>query len=352
MDTPARPTLKDVARVAGVSITTVSVVLNKQRDGIRVPEVTRERVRQAAVELGYQPNQMARGLRRGSVQAIGFVTDEVTTTPFAVAMLAAAQEEAARHGHLLYVVGVGHQPTPDVVQSAVDDLLQHQVSALVFAAMYHQRIDPVELMPSTTVFVNAQAARGAFRSIVPDEQAAASAAVREMLEQGHRRIAYLDDDTGTVASGLRLAGYHAALAEFDVEPDPRLHVRIPPMVSGGVRGGELIDLPERDRPTGIFCFNDRAAMGLYRAARRRGLRVPDDLSVVGFDDQEFIASELDPPLTTMRLPHREMGRLAVETVLGLDTSGAGWRPVGDDGGSVALVECPIVRRDSVTGPRA
>jgi LacI family transcriptional regulator len=346
-----RATLKDVARAAGVSITTVSVVLNKKREGIRVPESTRERVVQAARELGYQPNEMARSLRSRTSQAIGFISDEVTTTPFAVAMLAAAQEVAAANGHLLIAVNVGFEPRPDVVSEALDSLMRHQVSAVVYACMCHQLVDPVAALPEGTVFVNARATGGAFRSIVPDERRAARNAVRELLEHGHRRIAYLDEDTGVVASRLRLQGYLEALAEYDVEPDPRLHVKTTAMVRGGVRGGDLIDLPDGERPTGISCFNDRMAMGLYRGARQRGMRVPDDLSVVGFDDQEFIASELDPPLTTMRLPHREMGKLAVEAVLGRDTAYAGWES-GEGGASLALVDCPIVRRDSVAAAPA
>lgn len=343
-----RPTLKDVAQRAGVSVTTVSVVLNGQRAGVRVPEPTRERVRKAADALGYRPNQMARGLRRRTSQAIGFISDEVTTTPFAVSMLAAAQEEAARNDHLLFIVNVGKPARPDVMQRAMDSLVEHQVSALIVARMYHQEVEPVASMPESTVFLNARATSGSYRSIVPAERAAARAAVRELLEQGHRRIAFLDDDTNTIASGLRHQGYLDALAEYDIPADPRLHVRMPSGVSGGVRGGELIDLPAGQRPTAIFCFNDRMAMGLYRGVRHRGLKIPDDLSVVGFDDQEFIASELDPPLTTMRLPHREMGRLAVESVLGLDTTYAGW--VEEGGGEISLLECPIVRRDSVASP--
>lgn len=348
MSPSSRPTLKDVAARAGVSVTTVSVVLNKQRDGIRVPESTRERVRQAADELGYQPNEMARGLRRRSSQAIGFLSDEVTTTPFAVAMLAAAQDEAARNGHLLFTVNTGRAPSDADMQRAVDSLVQHQVSALVVAHMYHKEVVPIPGLPEATVFLNCRATTGTHRSIIPAETAAAEAATHELLDQGHTRIAYLDDDTGTTASALRHAGYLRALEQAGITPDPRLHIKVSPVAAGGVRGGELLDLPDEVRPTGVFCFNDRTAMGFYRAARQRGLRVPEDISVVGFDDQEFIASELDPPLTTMRLPHAAMGTLAIRAVLGQDTSYAGWQADGD--GQVAMIECPLVRRDSVAAP--
>jgi LacI family transcriptional regulator len=348
-----RTTLKDVAHAAGVSITTASVVLNDKRDGIRVPESTRDRVLRAARELGYVPNEMARGLRSRRSAAIGFITAEVTTTPFAVAMLAAAQEEAARRDNLLIIINVSRDAGADVVGRALDSLLRHQVSDIVYASMYHRVLEPLPTLPEGTVFVNARAASGAYRSIVPAEREAARNAVRELLEHGHRRIAYLDDDTGTEASRLRLLGYSDALTEYDVGPDKRLHLQASPTVTGGLAGGgDLIDLAAGQRPTAVFCFNDRMAMGLFRAARHRGLSLPDDLSVVGFDDQEFIASELEPPLTTMRLPHREMGRMAIETVLDPDPDTT-WARQGPDATRVALVDCPIVRRSSVAaGPHA
>lgn len=349
MEQLARPTLKDVARVAGVSVTTVSVVLNGKRDGIRVSEETRARVLETAREIGYQPNQMARGLRARTSQAIGFLSAQAITTPFAANLLAAAQQVATGHGLLLFVVDVGAPSDTVALERAMDSLLQHQVASFVVACNYHQYVDPVAALPASTVFVNGRARSGSYRSIVPDERLAAFNAVTELLDHGHRRIAFLDDDTGTVASGLRHEGYVEALQAFDVTPDPRLHFVARGMTSGGVRGGELLDLPEDQRPTGVFCFNDHTALGLYRAARRRGLRIPDDLSVVGFDDQEFVASELDPPLTTMRLPHWEMGEIAVKTVLGEETPGVEWiREAGV--GAVAFIDCPIVRRESVAPP--
>lgn len=347
MGASMRPTLKDVAQAAGVSITTVSVVLNEKREGIRVAEATRDRVRRAADELGYRPNQMARGLRQRSSGAIGFLSDRVTTTPFAVGMLAAAQEVAAQHGHPLFIVSISDEEGKLRLDLATEQLIEHQVSTFVVAAMYHRPVEPVEDLPASTVFVNAFATDGPYRSIVPDDRGAAYTAVTELLGLGHRRIAYLDDNTGAVASGLRLQGYLDAHRDHGVAPDPRLHVQVPSSVRGGVFGGELIDLPEQVRPTGVFCFNDRTAMGLYRAARVRGLRVPDDLSVIGFDDQEYIASELDPPLTTMRLPHEEMGRIAIATVLGLETPDARWVPDGRDG-AIARITCPLVRRESAS----
>ena len=339
-----RPTLKDVARAAGVSVTTVHVALTDQREGSRVREDTRERIKQVAEDLGYLPNILARNLKTRRTSTIGFISDEVTTTPFAVAMLGAAQDEAARRGHLLVVVNLGVNAPLAVQDQAVDMLLQQQVGAVIYACMYHQVVTPPKGLPAETVFLNAAASGGGYRSIVPDDRQGAHDVVRELVDAGHRKIGYLDDERHPVASGLRYRGYLDALLDAGIAADPKLHMQAPPLVRGGVQITQFLDLPQRRRPTAIFCYNDRQAMGAYRAARLRGLTIPGDLSIVGFDDQDYIASELDPPLTTVRLPHREMGRLAVHLLL--DDDGDGQL----DSNGVVKVPCQLVRRDSVAPP--
>ena len=336
-----RPTLKDVARHAGVSVTTAHVALTDRRDGVRVPEPTRERVRRAAEDIGYRPNLVARHLRTQRTSTIGFLSDEVTTTPFAVSMLGAAQDEAASRGHLLVVVSLGADPTAAMRRQAVEVLLQQQVAGIVYACMYHRRVTPPPGLPGRSVFLNATPTGGGFRGIVPDDRQGGYDAVAALVRAGHRRIAYLDELGHAPASALRYEGYRAALADAGLQADRRWHHRALPVVRGGLEAGAFLDLPARARPTAVACYNDRQAMGAYRAVRLRGLRVPDDVSIVGYDDQEYIASELDPPLTTVRLPHVEMGRLAVRLLL---DEGVG----GDD---VIRVPCPLVERDSVGPPR-
>ncbi|WP_030466316.1 LacI family DNA-binding transcriptional regulator [Lentzea aerocolonigenes] len=348
MATTRRPTLKDVAQAAGVSTTTASVVLTNRREGVRVPDATRHRVQQAAEDLGYRPNILARSLRTQTTRTIGFVSDEVTTTPFAVGMLAAAQDEAARHGYLLFVVNLGPNAPLALQEQAIDQLAQHQVGHFIYGCMYHRVVDPPAGLPADAVFLNCEASGGRHRSIVPDERQGAYEVVKELIEAGHRRIAFLDDHRHPPASRLRFNGFRAALAEHGLEYEPALHLETTPFVRGGLVLSDLIDLPDERRPSAVFCYNDRIAMGAYRAARARGLRVPEDLSIVGFDDQEFIASELDPPLTTVRLPHREMGRLAIQLVL--DEPGAlDDVPESEDG--VIRIAGELVRRDSVAEPR-
>jgi LacI family transcriptional regulator len=343
---PRHPTLKDVARQAGVSVTTVHIALTERRDGVRVPEETRARVRRIAEELGYRPNILARNLKTRRTSTIGFVSDQVTTTPFAVAMLGAAQDEAARRGYLL-VVNVGEQASPSVQRQAVDLLLQQRVEGMIYACMYHQVVVPPPGLPPTTVLLNAADADQTYRGIVPDDRQGGQDAVAHLVEAGHRRIAFLDDQANVVAAGLRHRGYIDALAEAGIDPDPRWRVGAASNVRGGLEVDRFLDLPSESRPTAIFCFNDRQAMGAYRVARRRGLKIPDDLSMVGFDDQEYLASELDPPLTTVRQPHEEMGRRAVRLLLGELEPGE--RDADD---RTVRVHCPLVRRESVAAPPA
>ena len=341
-----RPTIKDVAALAGVSVTTASVAFNGVREGVRISEATRQRVHRAAEDLGYTPNTLARNLRTRQTSTIGFISDEVTTTPFAVSMLAAAQDEAARRGYLLFVVNLGANAAPSVQRQAVDLLQQQRVAGLIYGCMYHREVTPPAGMPAGTVVLNAHASGSRFRSIVPDERAGAEALVTELISHGHERIAFLDDQWHPPASSLRLEGYRQALDHAGLSPRPALHVDTLPFVRGGHAAVQFLDLPPREQPTAMFCFNDRVAMGAYQALKRQGLKIPSDMSIGGFDDQEFIASELDPGLTTIRLPHPEMGRLAIQTLLDGEDA-----PHAPPLGGVTKVPCELVVRSSVAAPR-
>ncbi|MCH8627047.1 LacI family DNA-binding transcriptional regulator [Arsenicicoccus piscis] len=342
--TSTQATLRDVADAAGVSVTTASVALNDVRAGVRVSEPTRRRVREVAKRLEYRPNSVARSLRTQSTQTIGFISDEVTTTPFAVSMLAAAQAEAARHDQLLFVLNVGVDATPAMQRRAVDALVEHRVSGIIYACMHHREIDAPDFLPQRTVFLNARDVTGRHRSIVPDDEQGGRLAATALVEAGHERIGYLDDSAGNVAAPLRRKGFQDVLRESGLGRSASWERSATPDVSGGRDTELFFDLPIDQRPTGLFCFNDRMAMGAYQRLRRLGLHVPDDLSIVGFDDQEFIAAELDPPLTTVRLPLAEMGARAVQQVLDAD-------PATPDEQTVR-VPCTLVRRASVGAPPA
>jgi LacI family transcriptional regulator, galactose operon repressor len=226
------------------------------------------------------------------------------------------------------------------------------VDGIVFATMFHQVVELPEAISTTPVVVlDARPGDAAVPFVVPDEAAGAQAIMSELLEAGHRRIAHITDRLGSAAARLRRRAYEDMLGRHGVAVDPDLVVEEDTDHEGGHRAAKLL-LDHRNPPTAVFCFNDQVAMGVYRAAAERGWTIPDDLSVVGFDDQELIAGALSPGLTTVALPHYAMGEWAVETLLERiadpDTHGtdAQASPVGH------LMSCPLVRRDSVAAPPA
>ncbi|HCT76639.1 MAG TPA: LacI family transcriptional regulator [Micromonosporaceae bacterium] len=334
--------IRDVAVAAGVSVTTVSHVLN-QVAGTRVSEDTKSRVEQAAQRLGYAPNSLARGLRMQRSQTLGLLSDQIATTPFAGRIILGAQEAASAHGWLLMLLTTGNDS--DVEQREIRALAQHQVDGVLYATMYHRVVQvPAELRPMPVVLLDASSADLAIPSVVPDEKSGAQAAVGELVEHGHRRIAFLTNVDDIPATHGRLAGYQATLAKAGIGFDPKLVIAETSDTPGGYRAAREL-LGRKAPPTALFCFNDRMAMGAYRAVGELGLRIPTDVSIVGFDNQELIAEGLHPGLTTVALPHYEMGKWAVETMMGmLKTPGQTRRRRKAE---QMVMACPLIRRDSV-----
>lgn len=326
-------TMKDVAERAGVSVSTVSHVVNDTK-GARIGAQARERVLAAVADLGYRPNRMAKNLVQGRSHFIGLVADSIASTPFAGQIVRGAQEEAWRHGHVLLVANT--EGDPDAERDAVAMMLEHNVRGILYSTWYHRATDiPAGLAETEHVLVNCYAPGSPSRAVVPDETGGGAAATRMLLEQGHVRIAFINTTAPSPAREGRLAGYRAALDEAGVAPDPALVLDAQPDQEGGYAVAEQI---LASGATAAFCHNDRVAMGLYDALRERGLRIPEDLSVVGFDNQLVIAGHLRPPLSTVALPHYEMGAAGVRVLLGDETLEHD-RPL--------LVSCPPIERASI-----
>ncbi|MGI5291765.1 LacI family DNA-binding transcriptional regulator [Nonomuraea polychroma] len=330
-------TLKDVATRAGVSVSTVSLVMNG-RDAGRVKPAIGERVRRAAAELGYAPNLLARSLRTRQTNTIGLLSDMVASTPFAGRMLKGAQEAAWEQGCLLLLIDTGGHA--EMEQSAVQALVQRNVDALIYASMYHREIELPEIPEGLPLIVlDGRPVEGDFDWVVPDERGGARAAVEHLMAAGHTRIGFCTVDEDIPAAHQRLEGFRNTLGEH-FEPSLVTRGATGDVHTGQWTARELLSRP--DRPTALFCYNDRVAMGAYRAARHLGLAVPDEVSIVGFDDQEYIADALEPGLTTVALPHYEMGAWAASRLL--------TRAEGDEP-EHKLMPCPLVVRDSVAVPR-
>jgi LacI family transcriptional regulator len=335
--------MKDVAERAGVSQTTVSFVIN-QTAGMSIPKATQERVWDAVAELGYRPNAAAKALRTSKTHSIGFVTDELASSPFAGDMIRGAQDAAWQYEHLLMIVNTGGDPK--IERAAVEELLVRRVDGIVYASMAHKEVTPPEnLSEVPAILLNSYMPTGAWPMIRPDEVGGGFAATEALVREGHRRIGLINigPDRVRLASEGRLEGYQDALARCGVRFDDALVRNGSADADDGYTfARELLELP--NPPTALFCATDRMAMGAYDAARELGLSIPDALSIVGFDDQQLIARFLRPALSTVALPFYEMGRLAAEYLV---------KPHEVDEVDTLtdhLVECRYVQRDSTAPP--
>ena len=336
----SRVGIRDVAAEAGVSVTTVSHVMNEAPNA-QVRAETRERVLAAAARLGYKPNRMARSLRTRQTRTIALISDTIATTPYAGQMILGAQRAAQDKGFTVVLFNTGEDP--EVEKRELKAALDYQVDGVIYATMYHRVISvPKQLDGTPVVLLDAESPDSDAPSVVPDEATGGRTATEELTSQGHRRIGFINNIDNVPATGGRLQGYQDALAAAGVEYDAGLVVNDVSETWGGYRAARAL-LASSDRPTAIFAYNDRMAMGAYRAAAEAGLRIPDDLSIVGFDDQQLITRGLYPELSSVALPHFDMGFWAGETLAQLlddpESEVTTPRPL--------LMACPLVRRWSV-----
>ncbi|WP_037083635.1 LacI family DNA-binding transcriptional regulator [Rhizobium sp. CF122] len=306
--------LSDIAERAGVSVKTVSGALHG--GSARMSDETRARIKVIADELGYVTNLAARGVRQGWLPLIGVIADELITSPFATEIIRGL-DGAARSAQMA-VFAMNLSGNRDVA-SVLEEVRRFRPRAIAFAAMYHKAVALApELSKSVGVMINCREAAGRVASLVPDEEEAAAEITRYLIAAGRRRIAFVNLP-GILAGELREKGFRSALDEAGLAPVAVLPAvrrsiysdRAPSLVLHHV--ATLMEAGER--PDAILCGNDRVAMEVYAALRRQGAAIPDDVAVASFDNQVEIASRLDPPLTTMALPHRAMGRLAAEILL-------------------------------------
>lgn len=348
-----RVTLADVALASGVSSTTASLVLSGRGDELRISDAAQQRVREVSETLGYRPNIVSIGLRKGSSLTLGFVSDTVATSQLAGDMIKGALEAAHQRGFMLFIGETEGDPT--IERRLLNAMLDRQVDGIILASMFTQtRRLPSGLDQMPAVLLNALPQRQTqIASVVPDELAAGRAAARLLLEAGHRAIHLVGagpgpDDTppGTVAGRERLAGILEVLHEAGLEPASG-HLCPDWIPSYGWQGTRSI-IDSGGAGQAIISFNDRLAFGAYQALHEAGLSVPADMSVVSFDDHT-LADWLRPGLTTFAIPHYDLGRRAVELLLEAIAA-------HDDGpptpGIVDRLPMPLRSRGSVGPPRA
>jgi LacI family transcriptional regulator len=335
--------LRDVAEAAGVSVTTVSVVLNDAANS-GIPDRTRAKVLRAARRLGYVPDVAAQSLRTKRSRTLGFIADRIASGPYAGQMIAGAQAAAWQAGYVLLVVDT--RELEELAELAARVLLGRRVEGVILGSEYHRAVAvPLSLRAHNPVLADCFSRSGDYWAVVPDEAGGGYAATCRLLKREVAPVGFINLSKKIPATTGRLKGYKSALREFGVAYDPRLVLN---NESGDAHEGyELTTrlLNEHQGLRLLFCGNDRTAMGAYEAIKLRGLRIPEDVAVVGFDNQEIIANELMPGLTSVALPHYEMGQRAAERALQCAAHTAKRKPLPAP--KVELAACQLMERCSV-----
>ncbi|MFE2992299.1 LacI family DNA-binding transcriptional regulator [Streptomyces sp. NPDC059262] len=339
-----RPTARDVAELAGVSRAAVSFVFSGRAAGNLSAE-TQKRIKEAADQLDYRPDEVARSLRKTRSAVIGLLSDEIATSPFAGRMVLGAMEAARERGHQVLLLESRLDPAAEA--EAVAELRARRVDGIVYAAMSMRRTAvPEGIDPARAVLANCLPREpGSYACVVADERAGGRSAVEVLIEAGHREIALLGGEKGDLAASDRARGATDGLRAAGIVAREEWTLHAGWQIDEGYAAAVRV-LDQAVRPTGLVCANDRVATGALLAAARLGIDVPHELSVVGYDDQDQMAGHLVPALTTIALPHHEMGATAVRTLL--DAADAG---VDVDRSGAHLLTCPVITRDSVRPPR-
>ncbi len=304
-----RPTQTDVARLAGVSRATVSYVLNDRTDGrIPITEQTRQKVLTAAEALGYEPSALARSLRSGESRMIGLLMPAVHN-PYYWDILAGAEEEITEQGYHLVLVTSNLDPMRE--RRCLQSLFQQRLDGVILMPTFLDRfVDEMEALSERNSPVVVIGSSASADSVNPDIEGGATAMMEHLLGLGHERIAFINGVARRLLSQAREDVYLKKLAEAGLPRDAGLLRRCGHLVKDAyVEAQTLLNLPTP--PTAIWTVNDLLAVGALRAIHERGLRVPDDVALAGFDDID-LAQQLFPPLTTVHMPAMEMGRRAAE----------------------------------------
>ncbi len=333
-------TIKDIARVAGVSHSTVSRAL---ADSPLISSETKARIRRLADEMDYTPSAIGRGLVTRRTGTVGLVVTTIAD-PFIGEVVQGIEDTALEHHYNTILCNSNAEPEREL--KTVRALREKRVDAIIvtssrLGSLYLAHLRDVGV---PIVLINNQRGGDYTHSVLIDDRSGGELAGQYLLSLGHERIAYISGPIWAHASGLRLAGLRQALRRRGLDLPAGLVLPGNGRAEGGVEAGD--ELLRRGLPaSAVFCYNDMTAVGVLAALQRAGRRVPDDLSVIGYDDLA-IGAHLHPPLTTIAQPKHALGQRAMEMALALIRGDGGERDVVLPPALVERESCGPVIRDT------
>ncbi|MDD5062749.1 MAG: LacI family DNA-binding transcriptional regulator [Candidatus Marinimicrobia bacterium] len=327
-------TIKDIARLANCSLSTVSKALNGRRD---VSKVMRERILYIAQQQKFTPNAFGKGLKNKRTESVGVIfcreTRPLSMNPFYSRVLEGIEAELVINNYNLVLHLLSeeyHGELPKLIK-------EHTVDGIILAGILdHNFVEQVKKTSIPVVFVNPNFLNDDYDQIFIDDEHGALQATQYLINKGHKRIGFISGDLERKSFLLRYQGYRKALAYNKIEYDDEI-VRTGGLENGYEQVATL--MKQKNRVTAIFATNDLNAIYGYKAVEDTGLRIPQDVSIIGFDDID-LSKIANPPLTTIRVYKEEMGSIAVRVLLQLINK-ENRKP------TTTLLPVKLIERDSV-----
>jgi len=340
-------TIRDVARAAGVSIATVSAILNGTA---RVSERLTKRVWEAIDATGYSPDGVARSLRLGRTSSIGLVVGDISN-PFFTSLAKAVESRASEAGYLVIVTNTDEHPDREL--KLLKLLREQRVAGVILAPSGHdmEYLSALSLLKnSPVVLVDRHLPDASFESVIVDNVAAARMVTDYLIRLNHRRIAMVIGKQHLWTTEQRLRGFHESLAAAGISPDFTLELSANSRIESAYDAVQhLLNMP--NRPTAIFAANNLMMLGAIEAIMDMGFRCPEDVSLAGIDDFPWI-SAIRPQLTTVAQPIEELGKVAVERLLDQIEGGRSRDTDQSHERKVSVLEPRLLIRDSCARPAA
>jgi LacI family transcriptional regulator len=336
----SRPTLRDVARSVNLHESTVSRILNGRAAAGRIRPETEQRVKLAAEELGYRGNTVARALRTGRTLMIGMVVPDIANL-YQARITRAAQDVLVGGGYSLLLSSTGGDPAN--ARRQIRAMISARTEGILYgdARLHDDVLEEILASGTPVVLVNRVAEDAAVSAVCPDNMKGTELAVRHLYELGHRVIVQVSGPQDISSGVARRIAFHGVLNMLQLEGDSEAVDRHTEAEGRRVAAALLERVPHA---TGVVAANDRLALGAIDAITERGLRCPEDISVVGFNDMLY-AERLSPPLTTVRVPQHELGHRVAELLL--ETIRQPRRPPTRE-----VVGCELIVRGSTMPARA